>query len=90
MRSKTQPGQNSQAQAGRRGAAGRGGGGAHRLNLAPQPLGVDSANAVYVGHDPEIDLAGASAAGLLPLALPEAEGLRALPARIARIANLGA
>jgi len=53
-------------------------------------LGVDSANAVYVGHDPEIDLAGASAAGLLPLALPEAEGLRALPARIARIANLGA
>jgi len=46
--------------------------------------------AVYVGHDPDTDLAGATAAGLIAIRLAEDEALGTLPARIERVANLGA
>jgi putative hydrolase of the HAD superfamily len=53
-------------------------------------LGVGAAEAVFVGHDPEQDLAGAAAAGLRVLELAEPPDLASLPARVERLATLAA
>lgn len=53
-------------------------------------IGVVPGDAAYVGHAPETDAAGACAAGLVPVLLREEEALTALPARLERIATLGA
>ena len=52
-------------------------------------LGARAREAVFVGHDPAEDVAGASGAGLVPLVLAEGETLATLPARIEQLANLG-
>jgi putative hydrolase of the HAD superfamily len=51
------------------------------LALAPEAC-------IYVGHDPDDDIAGARTAGLVPLALEAGCSLDDLPARIEAIANL--
>jgi putative hydrolase of the HAD superfamily len=53
-------------------------------------LGVAPDEAVFVGHDPDVDLAGARAAGLRAVGIAPGTDLADLPARIEQVANLGA
>lgn len=52
-------------------------------------LDVAPHEALYVGHDPDIDVGGAIAAGLTPIEVSDTDALSELPAQISRIANLG-
>jgi putative hydrolase of the HAD superfamily len=55
---------------------------------ALEQLGATAERALYVGHDPELDLAAAARAGLRTLDVAELRDLTELPARLKALATL--